>query len=49
MIQIYATLALVGLVCTASDGIWFPWLNILGCLLFIGSLNLATRSAHGHL
>jgi hypothetical protein len=51
MSHLYATLAIIGLMCTASDGIWFPALNCLGCLLFAVSLYFGEkqleRSSHG--
>ena len=44
MTQLYATIAIIGLIVTASDGPLFPWLNFLGFGLFVAGLHLGEKS-----
>ncbi len=43
MTQLYATIAIIVLILTASDGPLFPWLNVAGLILFITGLHFGKK------
>ena len=44
MTQLYATIAIIGLIITAGDGPLFPWLNFLGFVLFVAGCHYGEKS-----
>lgn len=44
-----AFLALIGLILTWSDGIYFPWLNVFGVfLMYLGCAGLIRKSENSY-